>query len=220
MDANILAKVRGTRHGLSPDGSDKRIEVTPEGLVVVAAGQLPGTEVTRFGTSWWAKNTTAAAALTAMPTTTSGLTIYNNSVAGSGLSFVIDSVAVAEIVVDATQQNQTALWVACGRNFTAPTAGTYAIGSFTGIKTYSGTAIVKEAATTVVADSPWMPVGNAAPLAAAVAGGTFKVTDVDLQGKFIVPAGGAFHLAASKLAATASQLFYCIRWHELAMQVA
>jgi len=217
MDAQIKGRVRSTWPGLVPDDSPGDVRLTPSRLVATAQGQLPKSEITRMGNSWWTKNTSAAAALTAMPTTTSGLTLYNGSPSGSGVHYVIDSVYATEIVVDSTQQNQTQLWVACGRSFTAPTAGAVATGSFTGIKTYGGSAIVAVAATTVVADSPWRPVGPASPLAAAVAGGLFKGNEAKFDGEYIVPPGGAFHVAASKLAATASQLYYVIAWHEVQM---
>lgn len=220
MDSQIKGRVRVTAPGLTSDDYPGDVRLTPSRLVAVAQGQLTKSEIARMGNSWWTKNTTAAAALTAMPTTTSGLTLYNGSAASSQIHYVIDSVYAAEIVVDATQQNQTQLWVACGRSFTAPTAGAVATGSFTGIKTYGGSAIVAVAATTVVADSPWRPVGPTSPLAAAVAGGVFKGNEAKFDGEYIVPPGGAFHVAASKLAATASQIFYVISWHEVQMYLA
>jgi hypothetical protein len=188
-------------------------------MLLVAEGQHQAVEEVRLGQSWWTKNTTLAAALTAMPTTTSGLTLYNGEVQG-GRCYIVHGVTVAEEIPDATQQDSMSLWVACGRAFTAPTAGATAEGSFCGIKTYPGSAIRAVAATTVVADSPWLPVGNSTPANLQFTGSNFRNTEVNFLRPFVVVPGGAFHLAASKLAGVASQLRYCIRWTEVQLVVA
>lgn len=219
MDARVIGNVRGLVHGLVGDSADQRIIVTPAGAVCVAQDQYLKTELARLGRSWWFKNTTAAAALTAMPTTTSGITLYNGEAAG-GACYVIDSVAVVEIIPDATQQDSMSVWVALGRAFTAPSAGTVATGSGSGLATYSGSAVQAVAATTVVAASPWEPVGTSAPGNPQFTGSNFRNTEIELFGRHVVVPGGAFHLAASKLAGAASQLFYVIRWTEKLLQFA
>src|SRR3974377_115247 len=108
----VYGVVRGTAHGVQPDDATVAFKANPNCMQIVAPGLPERTELTRLGRSWWTKNTTAAAALPAPPTTTSGLTLYNGESSGSTIHYIIDSVCAAEIVVDATQQNQTQLWVA------------------------------------------------------------------------------------------------------------
>lgn len=216
MSDRMQAEVRGRARGALTDGVVTGVRMSPDGALLVAQSLPPLSEMSRLGKSWWVKNTTAAAALVAMPTTTSGLTIFNP--ASNRECLIIDSAGAVEIVPDATQQNSGVLWAACGRAFTAPAAGTVAFGSMSGIKTYNGPVVATEAGTTVVADSPWQPIASVAPANTQVTGSDFRHTEVDLLGKYIVVPGGAFHIAMSKKVATASQLFYLIRWHEAELQ--
>jgi len=218
MNSVLFARVRALVDGLTGAG-EAGLRCTPAGMLLVAEGQHPAVEEVRLGQSWWTKNTTLAAALTAMPTTTSGLTLYNGEVQG-GRCYIVHRVTVAEEIPDATQQDSMAIWVACGRSFTAPTAGAVATGSYSGIKTYPGSAIVAVAATTVVADSPWLPVGTSAPGNTQYTGSNFRTTEVNFGRPFVVVPGGAFHLAASKLAGVASQTRYVIHWTEVQLVVA
>lgn len=213
MMMKIAGRVRGFFAGNYPENrEDEQLHINPRGDQIVSLGLPALAELVRLGDSWQVKNVTAAAALTAVPTTTAGLTLWNGEPA-TGKVYVIDSIAVAEIVVDATQQNQLAIW--CMNNktpVTAPTDAASPIASLSG-KTYGGKARTVVGGTVV--NDAWFPVGNSVPGAATVAGGSWRTTDVPLNGMHIVPPGGAFNLAASKIAATASQLHFTIRWHEV-----
>jgi hypothetical protein len=217
MIIKIAGRVRGLFAGAYPENrEDEQAHLNSRGDLLVAQALPPLAEIVRMGESWQVVTSTAQAALTALPTTTAGLTLWNGEPA-DGKSYVIDSVAAAEIVVDATQANMTALFVMNNKTpVTAPTDAALAIRSLSG-RAYGGRARTV-AAGTVVNDG-WFPAGSSAPIAAAAAGSAWKQVDVDLKGIYIVPPGGSFNVVASKVAATASQMHYIIRWHEVKMIV-
>ena len=156
---------------------------------------------------------TAIAPLTALPTTTGGLNLWNGEGA-SGKSYVIDRVQATEVVVDATQSNMTAVFACLVRPpVTAPTDAALTIRSLSGRNAYSGRA--RTTVNAAVTNDGWFPIGTSAPAAAAAAGSAWKVTDIPLNGLYIVPPGGQFCVHAAKVAATASQMQFAITWHEV-----
>ena len=153
----------------------------------------------------------AQAPLTALPTTTGALNLWNGEGA-NGKSYIIDRVQVSEIVVDATQSNMTAVFACLVRPPVAtPTDAALTIRSLSG-RTYGGRARTTAAAS--VTNDGWFPIGTSAPVAAAAAGSAWKVTDIPINGLYIVPPGGQFCVAAAKVAATAGQCHFSIVWHE------
>ena len=132
---------------------------------------------------------------------------------------MIDSVSVAEIILDSTQQNSLSVWEKVDRAFTAPTAGSVSVNGLSGKITYSGSAIIGVAATTVVsAKTQWFPIGNSGPIGGSnYTGSPFRNTTIDLKGGRVIVPGGAYHIAATKLEAKASSIHYVIRWHEVRM---
>ena len=217
--SKLAAVVRGTAtKDYATDSEESQLAGNNRGDLSVALGLPPLTELVRLGGSYQVAAGGVQAALTTEPTTTAGLTIYNGG-ADDGVSYAIDSVAVWERVVDATQQNQLALFAMLNnRNDAAPSGGTAltsatAVKSLSGRQGYSGAAVVRRGGT--VADNGWFPVGDSVAGAATVAGGAWRVHDVSLKGLFLVPPKCAFSVQAAKVAATASQLNFVIRWHEV-----
>ncbi len=205
------------RDTTAPDYSasdDKRVGMTNRGEILIAQGLPDLAEITRLGQSWQVKTETAFAALTTEPTTTAALSIFNDEL-DSGKSYIIQRVAIWERVVDATQQNMLALFCNLQADSSAtvtPTAtASVTPRGHTG-KTYGGSAICAAGAT-VVSDG-WFPHGPSGPGSAAVAGGAWRVTDVRLDGYYIVRPGGMFSVHVAKIAATASQCHAVIAWHE------
>lgn len=218
MLIKIAGRVRGLFAGNYPENrEDEQFHLNSRGDQIVAQGLPCLAELVRMGESWQTSNSAAIAALTALPTTNCGLAIWNGEPNG-GKSYIIDSVAATEIVVDVTQSNCTALFVCNNKTpVAAITDAGMTIRSLSG-RTYGGRARTLLTGTTIVNDG-WFPAGNSVAPAPAVAGSGWKQTDVDLKGLYIVPPGGQFNLHAAKVAATASQMVFTIRWHEVQLIV-
>ena len=218
MEAENMGMVRGESAGNSPEGrEDARVMLNNRGdqLIAVALPEL--TELVRLGGSWQVASTTGQAALTALPTTTAGLTIVNAEPA-DGKCLAIDGFGSWEAVVDATQTDVTAIFAMLkARNDTASSAGT----AETGIKSLSGrqpgqTLVTAGRGKTVV-NNGWFPHSTeGAQMAAAAAGANWKVNECRCRGLYLVPPGGEFSVQAVKAAAAAAaQQFFFIRWHEV-----
>lgn len=211
----VAARIRGLFAGnYAENDEQQQIHANNRGDLLVAQALPPLADIVRMGQSWQVKTSSATAALTTEPTTVALLSLFNNESA-TGKSYVIDSVAMWERVVDATQQNELALFVMNSKRSTTstpPTDAALTIRSLAG-RTYDGAARTLVGATVV--DEGWFPAGISAPGASAVAGGAWRVHDVNLRGMYIVPPNGYFHVSAAKIAATASQLHVVIRWHEV-----
>lgn len=224
MLMKIVGRVRGLfAFNTAENREDEQFVMNNRGDQLIAQSLPELSELVRLGGSWQVPTTTAFAALTTEPTTVAGLSLQNNEAAG-GPSYLIDSVAMWERVVDATQQNQLALFAMLNNRQSAqPSAGTQlasatAIKSLSGRAGYSGGAVVRAGATVV--NDGWMPHGNSGAGSAAVAGGAWRVTDVPLRGLYLVPPGASFSIHAAKIAATASQLQAVIRFHVVQLIVA
>jgi hypothetical protein len=218
MLLKIAGRVRGLFAGNYPENrEDEQFHLNSRGDQLVAMA-LPGlTEIVRMGDSWQVSVATAIAALTAIPTTACGLAVWNGEPSG-GKTYVIDSVAATEIVVDATQSDCTALFVMNNKTpVAAITDAGLVIRSLSG-RTYGGKARTLLTGTTIVNDG-WFPAGNSVAPAPAVAGSGWKQTDVPLNGLYLVPPGGQFNLHAAKVAGAASQMVFTIRWHEVQLIV-
>lgn len=219
MLVKIAGRVRGLFAGNYPENrEDEQFHLNPRGDMLVAQSLPERTEIVRMGETWQVATATALAALTAWPTTVAGLGIWNGEPNG-GKSYVIDSVAAVEIVVDATQSDCTALFVLNNKTpvATPSSPGSLTIRSMSG-RTYGGRCITALTANNVTNDG-WFPAGNSAPIAPAVAGSGWKVTDVNLNGLYIVPPSGMFSVQAAKVAGAASQMQFIIRWHEVQLIV-
>jgi hypothetical protein len=218
MLMKIAGRVRGLFAGNYPENrEDEQFHVNSRGDQIVAQGLPEQTEIVRLGESWQVSNASAFAPGTALPTTTAALTLWNGESAG-GKSYVIDSVALTEIVVDATQSNMSTVVCMLGKPpVTAPTDAALVIRSLSG-RTYGGRARTVVLSSTVVNDG-WFPLGTSAPAAAAAAGSAWKQMDWPLRGMYIVPPGASFNLHALKVAATAGQCILTVRWHEVQLIV-
>ena len=219
MMSKILARVRGIRNvGAYPeDDEHKQLHVNGRGDAIVTLGLPERTELVRLGGSWQVTIATGLAALTALPTTTGGLSLYNGEPA-NGKVYAIESFGSAEEVIDATQADTTAIFAMMNAGVVAaPTTGTAlsasTFKSMSGVPNYAGTALAASGATVV--NNTWFPHGQVAVLASAVAGAIWKVNEVYVNGLYMVRPGGQFQICAVKAAAAAAQQFYYIRWHEV-----
>ncbi len=213
MDVNIFGQVRGlARSFFSSAQQDVQPVLADGGEQIIAQGLPELTELVRLGGSWHVLGAVTAA-LTAVPTTTAGHSLWNGEAQG-GKSYAIDSFGCVEVVIDATQANSLALFAMNNKGLiAAPTDAALAVGSMSG-KKYGGFALTVAGATVV--NDVWTPHGPAAPAGgSALAGDVWRVTEYQARGLYLVRPGGMFSVAAAKVAATASQIRYFIRWHEV-----
>lgn len=215
MKTEPTGLVRGLSAPNYQEGDDRRTAVNNRGELLVVQALPRLAELVRLGQSWQVKTETAFAALTTEPTTTAALSLFNEEM-DTGKAYVIQRVAIWERVVDATQQNQLALFCNIQQDASAtvtPTAtASVTPRGLTG-KTYGGSAICAAGAT-VVSDG-WFAHAASSPGSAAVAGGAWRVTETDLDGYYIVRPGGMFSVHVAKIAATATQCHAVIAWHEV-----
>jgi hypothetical protein len=215
MLMKIVGRVRGLFAGNYPENrEEEQFHLNSRGDQIVVQGLPELTELVRLGDSWQVANATGQAALTALPTTVAGLTLWNGEPA-TGKSYAIDSFGSWEAVVDATQTDVTAIF-ACNNKtpVTAPTDAALAIRSLSG-KSYGGKARTV-AGGTIVNDGWFAHGAPGAQMAAAAAGANWKVNEIICRGLYLVPPGGAFNVQAVKAAAAAAaQQFFFVRWHEV-----
>lgn len=168
-----------------------------------------------LGRTWQSKNTTGAAALTALPTTTAGFSLYNGEATTTNTCYVIHSFGSWEAVVDATQADTTAIFAMMNTGaVSAPTDGGFPKSSLSGAPAYSG--LARTAAALTVTNNNWYAHGPTSPMPSAVAGANWKVNECTVNGLYIVQPGGLFSICAVKAAAAAAaQQFYFIRWIEV-----
>lgn len=218
MLVKIAGRVRGLFAGNYPENrEDEQAHLNSRGDLLVSQSLPERTEIVRMGDSWSVMTSAAFAPLIALPTTVSALQLWNGE-QSNGKSYVIDRVQCSEIVADATQSNSTALFACLLRPPVAtPTDAALTIRSLSGRNAYSGRARTVVGGT--IANDGWFPIGTSAPTAAAPAGSAWKVTDVALNGIYMIPPGASFNLHAVKAAATAGQCLLSVIWHEVQMIV-
>lgn len=217
MLIKIAGRVRGLFAGNYPENrEDEQFHLNTRGDQIIAQGLPELAEIVRLGDSWEVMTATAIAALTAIPTTTGGLNLWNGE-SGGGRSYVIDSCGMVDVVVDATQANCSALFYMVSKPpVTAPTDAALTFRSMSG-RTYGGRA--RTTVNAAVTNDGWFPIGTSAPVAAAAGGSAWKATDVPVRGLIIIPPQAGFSLHCAKVAATASQVQFFIRWHEVQLIV-
>lgn len=216
MISEIVATVRGLFADNNPEGRDGvRLAVNNRADLLVAQGLPELTEVVRLGGSYQVANSTGQAALTALPTTVAGLTLWNGE-PSNGKSYAIDSFGSWEAVVDATQTDVTAIFACMNKvPVTAPTDAALAIRSLSGKSNYDGKA--RTVAGGTITNDGWFPHSQFGPqMAPVAAGANWKVNETACRGLYLVPPNGAFNVQAVKAAAAAAaQQFFFIRWHEV-----
>lgn len=217
MLVKLAGRIRGFFAGNYPENrEEEQIILNNRGDQCVAQSLPELTELVRLGGSWQAATTTGVAALTALPTTTGGLSLNNNEPA-NGVCYAIDSFGSWEAVVDATQTDVTAIFAMLNKLSSAKASGGTAETSHRSLSAkpnYAGSGSLLRAATVV--NDGWTAHGVGGQMAAAAAGAQWKVNEVQARGLYLVPPGGSFSVQAVKAAAAAAaQQFFFIRWHEV-----
>jgi hypothetical protein len=212
LDTNTQLLVRATTIPNYQDSSESQAQMNQRGETLVAQGLPELAEVVRQGNSWQVIGA-AMAALTAVPTSTAGHSVWNGE-ADTGKCYFIDSFGCVEIVTDATQQNSLALFAAMEPGkVAAPTDAAITRFSLSGRPINSSASRTSTGATTTAGS--WTPHAPSAPGATAFAGGVWRVHECQVRGLYMVRPGGLFSVHAAKTVATATQLRFFIRWHEV-----
>lgn len=214
IDANIKGTVVGRSSPNYTEDQSAELAVDNMGLLQVAQSMPELAALVRLGQSYQVALAAGLAALTALPTTVAGLSLYNGEPA-TGKSYIIDSFGSWEAVADVTQADVTALFAMNNVvPVTAPAATALTIRSLSG-RVYGGKA--RPVTTATVVNDGWFAHGaEAQGTTVTGAGGLqWKVNEAKVKGMYIVTPGGQFNIQAVKAAAAvAAQQFFFVRWHE------
>lgn len=211
----IAHRVRGLVAGNYPENrEDEQLLLNNRGEVLVAQGLPELTEVVRLGDSWQTKTTTGTTCLTALPTTTPGLCLWNGEPTGiMGKCYVIDSIAIDIRVLDTTNAGTISVFAMLNKPpVTAPTDLALLIASPMGKSSYGGRA---RTFVTAVTNDGWFPCGDSVPSAPTAAGSVWRVQDTYCRGLYIIPPSGAFSIQAVQVGGGTNACFFTIRWHEM-----
>lgn len=214
MLAKIAGRVRGLFAGNYPENDENaQVILNNRGDQIVAQGLPELSEIVRMGDSWQILSAVTAA-LTAVPTTTSGHSLWNGE-PDTGKCYIIDSFGAVEVVTDATQQNSLALFAAMSVGKIAAITDAALVKASLNGRNPSGSNARTGAAQTTLATDVWTPHGPSAPANTAFAGAVWRVHEYQAKGLYLVRPGGMFNVACAKTVATGSQIRYFIRWHEV-----
>lgn len=218
-DVNINAQVRGNvRQAFITAQQNVQPILTEGGEQYTVEALPPAASIVALGNSWQSISG-AVAALTALPTTTAGFTLYNGETGSTPKSLLIESFGWYQGVIDATQIDSAMLVAMMGKKTdTIPSGGaaTTNTSSLAGKGSYNGAGVLRSGGTVV--NNIWFPHGTLyQSQSPTLAGDIFKVYEAAVRpGMYIVAPGAAFSFTAVKsVAAAASQVFYFIRWHEV-----
>jgi hypothetical protein len=190
-------------------------------MTLIASQMSPRAQTVALGDSWRVRTQTAFAAVTAIPTTTAPFVLFNgeSQTSGVGKSYAIDSIALARIVVDATQSDTSAVFamVSAGA-VAAPTDDTgMTIRSLSGRKLYDG--LARKAVAQTVVDVTWFPIGNSSFVTSVLGGGPWNTAEFNLDGLIVLPPGRTLNLVVIQVAGAAAQCHLDVRWHEAFLPV-
>lgn len=204
-------EVRGLFPANDPEGRTDGPVATNNRQDQLVAQSLPElTEIVRMGNTFTVITSSAATPVTAIPTTTALLSLWNGEPDG-GKCYIIDSVFAIKVANDASASGMAILAMINQGAIRTAIANTLTPKGTMG-QVYNGKGRVA-VGTTVVNDG-WYPVGvapNSVPTATVSIG---QAVDIPLRGLYIVPPSGQFNLSVLAAVATASSVQLGVRWHE------
>lgn len=213
-EVSILGRIRGALRDVYGTGNQPPV-LGDGGEMITVLGMPELTETVRQGNSWQVALTTGLAAVSGLPTTTSGLTLQNAEAAG-GKSYAIDSFGSWEAIIDATQKDVSCIFAMLNASTSAAPTGTAltTIKSLSGKASYGGSAIARTTATVV--NDGWFAHNTNQSQVPVLTGNVWGVNEVNCRGLYLVRPGSSFSIQAVKAAAqAAAQHFFFIRWHEI-----
>lgn len=216
MKAVVEMLVRGSQQPNYGEGVEQQPALTPQGAQVTAV-DLPSAALrVAAGNSYQVRTTTAAAPVSAVPTTAALLGIWNGEPA-NGKSYVIEDFFA--VIVAATAAIQATGILYC-LHFNPATITTIT-GALTPINLrgnlpYRGLAQVAAGVTLDATNgvaAAWYPIGtSSAPVNTTQVGQTIEVP---VNGRIIIPPGGKLGLTVISGATTATSVQLGLRWHEV-----
>ncbi len=188
---------------------------------IIAQGNPPYTEITRQGVGWTCSIATPIAPLAAVPTTTAGLELFNNSfVSGNPMTMIVDSLCAFQIV-STNAVRAYGIWAMVSTAKLVPTLGALSVFSLSGRAFYTTTAqsrVVSGLGTTVIANGwrPWGPVATWGAANGGVVPG--ESLEAPVNGRLIVPPGASLCIHVTGSLATGTFTFGA-NWYEEPMTV-
>lgn len=220
ITANAFAAVRATqRRQYAGSSSPQELDMNRGGDLIVAQ-QLPAhTGIVSMGGSYVTQmlTTDAVKPVSAIPTTTANLQLYNNAPLGSNTCLVIDSCFVIAAVSEAAAEFYTIVGQIVGPGIAAaPSAYASLVSSLNGKGVaYGGVAIRGLSVATAIANQWFALGGTITSLALTATAGL--IGDFDCFGKYIVQPTGSFFVTSIGSVHATGTLVIGIRWHEIAM---
>jgi len=225
LETKVLGKIRGIFLDLLPSArEDEQLQLSGQAEQLIAFGAAPYQEIVRQGRAFVANTATAVATVVAIPATAVyGFIIYNNESDG-GRSYILDRVSALYTVNSGAALAHVGIIGCLGLVREAvPTAAaiipkqmngmgnsdTKARFVLTGDNAWGLGATL--APPTSVFTSAWFPIGNSINSAVNALPG-FQ-TDVNIDGRIIIPPGRLFAVHTLGSVVTSSAQFY-IYWHE------
>lgn len=213
LQYDLLSRVRGKSEAVndSPQGEPSPIVTNPRGDLAIAHGMPGVSDLVRMRNSYMAIVATAVAPITALPTTTAQMTLWNGE-QENGKIYIIDTVGVFTTV---SAGAATAIGLCGLMNIGKKVAPTGAL-TPRGLagQAYRGTGLVAVGAT--VTDDKWTPIGTSNVGPASQIGQTMEWS---LNGLYIVPPGHMFSLAAIANTGTTITCRCFMKWHEVQLPV-
>lgn len=210
---DLQARVRGRSEAVTDanHGDPAPICINPRGDLQIAYG-IPGVgDLTRLRNSYTVIAAAAVAPVTALPTTTAQLTLWNGE-QENGKIYVLDSIGFFT-AVSAGAATQVGMVVCMNIGKKANPAGAVVQKGLAG-QVYRGTGNVTAAVT--VTDDKWFPYGTSVVGPASQIG---LVGEYPMDGLYVVPPGHMFSVAVIANTVTTITARAFIRWHEVLLPV-
>ena len=206
-EAKILGRVRGIVQDIlyPTNREDQQVELSGQGEELFAWGSDGYQEDVRNGRAFWVNNTTAVAAVTAIPTTAVNIAIYNNEPDG-GRSYIIHWVVAQSLAGPAALTHNGLIGLLGQVREAAPTTSAMTIKCANGSGKLDTRARHIVAATALPATTGlaplWFPMGYSQNTAVISLGGQGLVHYP--RGRYIVPPGRYFgvHVLGAAAGAT------------------
>jgi hypothetical protein len=206
-DSKFLGKVRGlVQDTLYPTNrTENQIELSGQGEQLIAPASDGYQEDVRNGRAFWVNNTTAVAAVTAIPTTAVNIAIYNNEPDG-GRSYIIHWVYAQSLAGPAAIVHAGMIGILGQVREAIPATSAMTIKCANGSGKLDTRARHIVAATALPAGTGlaanWRPLGNSVATSVISLGGLGMISYP--RGCFIVPPGRYFgvHVLGSAVGAT------------------
>lgn len=223
-EIKIVGRIRKPMEGIdqASPGDEEQLVLNEQLEQLVALGASQYGEIVRLGRAFKVNNTTAVAAVIALPTTAVNMALFNNEADGTGRSYVVDRVWALQIAA-ATQADANSLIGVLGQvREAAPADAGLLFRKLNGMGTGSdtkarsiigGTAL--PATTGIAAD--WFPMPGQSTNAQV---GAFVGCMIECQvnGRIIVPPGR--YLGLNVLSGHVTNTFICgVEWHERYIRV-